>query len=170
MIGKDRAISFGRDRDSAALRLDAEFPRTPLQITHFVERTVDWLPRNYERFLWLSDWQTYPPHPLGIFELLRRGCGESRHIIDAPGCVFNPDLGLKDQEFSAEPDTVPLAGFILLLMNFDWAGYLVSQDAAFISSVRFDDEVISFSTTDPTRLDDARSLCSQFHMTIKDRN
>jgi hypothetical protein len=169
-IEVNREISFGQDSGKRALRLDAEYPKTPLQITYFAERVVDWLPRNYERLLWLSDWQTYPSHPLGFFELVRRGFGEKRHTIDAPGCVFNPDGGPKEQEFSAEPDTVPLAGFALLLMNFDWAGYLVSQDAVSISSVRFDDEVISFSTIDPTRFGDARGLCSQFNMTIKDRH
>lgn len=37
------------------IRTGAEFPKTPLQVTHFVERAVDWLPREYERLHWLSD-------------------------------------------------------------------------------------------------------------------
>jgi len=166
-IGKDRTISFGRDHKSRSLRLEAEFPRTPLQTTYFVERAVDWLPRGYERLLWLSDWETYPPHPLGFFELVRLGCGERRHIIDSPGGIFNPDRGPKDQESSSEPDTFALAGFVLLVMDFDWAGYLVSQDAASASFIRFDDEVVSFSTLDPAALEDARQLCGQFQMSIK---
>jgi hypothetical protein len=161
-IGKDRVISFGRNHEGRVLRLDAEYPKTPRQITYFVERAVDWLPREHERLLWLSDWETYPPHPLKFFELVRLGCGERRHIIDAPGGIFNPDRGPKDQESSAEPDTIPLIGFVLLLMDFDWAGYLVSQDAASASFICFNDEIVSFSTLNPTALDDARQMCGQF--------
>jgi len=166
-IGKDRAIYFGRDHKDRPLGLKAEFPKSLRQITYFVERAVDWLPRGYERLLWISDWETYPPHPINFFELVRLGCGERRHIIDAPGCVFNPDRGPKEQEFSAESDTFPLIGFVMLLMDFDWAGYLISQDAASTSVVYFNDEVISFSTSDPAALEEARGLCGQFHMNIK---
>jgi hypothetical protein len=166
-IGKDRAISFDLGHKGRSLRLNAEFPKSPRQITYFVERAVDWLPRECERLLWISDWETYPPHPINFFELVRLGCGERRHIIDAPGCVFNPDRGPKDQEFSSEPDTFPLIGFVMLLMDFDWTGYLISQDATSASLVYFTDEVISFSTCDPTALEEARGLCSQFHMNIK---
>jgi hypothetical protein len=166
-INQNRALVFPHDAQRETQTLIAQLPEKSQKLTYFLERVVDWLPRGGERFLWLSDWTTYPPHPLAFFETVRFGCGESRHIIEAPGCLFESDSGSANQEFSDVPDTSTLIGFSLLAVNFNWQAYLVTRHE--MSHVYLGDEFISFFTTDDRKLDEAFALARRFELRIKQR-
>src|SRR6266481_9062935 len=79
---------------------------------------VDWLPNGCERMLWPTNWSTYQPNPTILFETIRRGCNESRHIIDAPGHLFQSSAyDRKDYETRTKQDHEEnnlLWGFLLL--------------------------------------------------------
>jgi hypothetical protein len=163
-INSSRALIFPHDARRATRNLITQLPENPLKLTNFLERVVDWLPRGGERFLWISDWTTYPPHPLAFFETVRHGCGERRHIIDAPGCLFESDSGSVNQEFSDVPDTATLIGFSLLVASFNWQAYLVTKHAA--SCVHLGDDFISFSTADDSKFDEVFTLAHKFELKI----
>jgi hypothetical protein len=163
-INQNRALVFRHDVRRATKRLTAPLPEKPLRLTAFMKRVVDWLPRLGQRFLWISDWSTYPAHPIIFFETVRLGCGERRHIIDAPGCLFEPETGSVNQEFSEVPDTSTLIGFSLLVATFNWQAYLVTKQQT--SHVHLGDDDISFVTTDDGKADAALELARIFDLKV----
>jgi hypothetical protein len=163
-VNQNRALVFSSDARAATKKLTALLPEKPLRLTAFIARVVDWLPRHHQRFLWISDWSTYPPHPLTFFETVRLGCGEGRHIIDAPGCLFEPETGSVNQEFSEVPDTSTLIGFSLLVATFNWQAYLVAEHQT--SHVHLEDDDISFFTTDDGKAEEALELARIFDLKV----
>jgi hypothetical protein len=166
VVNKNRTLSFPKTETATARTVFMNFPDKPLKLTYFLERVVDWLPRGRERFIMISDWHTYPPHPLAFFEAVRSGCGESRHIIDAPGLLIEADDGPRCQEFSESPSTPIFIGFALLVVNFDWQAYLIAKNDT--SHIRLGDEYISFSTTDKGKLDEVLALADGFGLKIRE--
>jgi len=73
---------------------------------------VAWLGAFETGFFWLTDWPFYEPDEMAIISGLRRAHGEQRHLIDAPGHIFE----------SSERDQ--LIGWVSLMINFGWDGYL----------------------------------------------
>ena len=165
-VNQNRKLHFPESRHIAARTIWMNFPDKPLKLTHFLERMIDWLPRGRERFLIISNWNTYPPHPLAFFETVRLGCGERRHIIDAPGLLIESDDGAKCQEFSESPNTSTLVGFALLVVNFDWQAYLIAKNET--SHVYLGDEFISFSTADDSKLAEVFALAARFELKTRE--
>jgi hypothetical protein len=163
-IDKNRHLVFPRYAPGPMKRLTASLPEKPLALTYFMERVVYWLPRFGQRFLWISDWSTYPPHPILFFEAVRHGFGERRHIIDAPGCVFEPETGLANQEFSDVPDTSTLIGFSLLVTTFNWQASLLTTNQK--SYVHLGGDDISFFTTEDDKADEALELALKFSLKV----
>ena len=109
--------------------------------------------------------RSYPRHPLAFFETARYGCGERRHIIDAPGLLIESDDGPKCQEFSESPNTPTFVGFALLVVIFDWQAYLIAKNET--SHVYLGDEFISFSTADDSKLAEVLALAHRFELKIR---
>lgn len=165
-LNQNRTLRFPESGSTAARTILMNFPDKPLKLTYFLERVVDWLPRGRERFLMISNWNTYPPHPLAFFETVRSGCGERRHIIDAPGLLIESDDGAKCQEFSESPNTPTFVGFALLVVNFDWQAYLIAKNET--SHVYLGDEFISFSTADDSKLAEVFALAHRFELKMRE--
>lgn len=102
------------------------------------EAIVSWLPHDSQRFLWLSYWETYPPGQVAFVETLRRGCGQSLPLFEAPGHLFEPVL-YSDYDARSPAgicEESALAGLVLLVLSLEWDATLLSKattDSVFIS-------------------------------------
>jgi hypothetical protein len=76
---------------------------------------VQWIgPYNVALF-WLSEWTAYEEEEMALACALRRGHGEKRMLIDAPGHVFSFE------------EQAELIGWVFLMINFGWDGYLFAS-------------------------------------------
>jgi hypothetical protein len=164
-VSHDATLRFPESCNTATQTILVNLPDRPLKLTYLLERVVDWLPRGRERLLMMSHWNTFPPHPLVFFETARQGCGERRHVIDAPGLLIESDDGPKCQEFSESPNTATFVGFALLVVNFDWRAYLISKNET--SHIYLGDEFISFSTADNNKAAEAFELARRFDLKLR---
>jgi len=129
--------------------LMTNMPRDPWKAAKLVEDLVEWLPPGCCNLLWLSHWQTEPPHQQLLIEQMRAASGDRRHLIDAPALLFGGEV---------PQDMDMLKGICFLLMQFNWEGYVVSQehgDFAFLG-----DEHIVFGSSVGARLTAANGLAA----------
>ncbi len=59
------------------------------------------MPAGRERLLIVSVWSHYPPDKLHIFETIRKGCGVSQSLAEAPGHLF---VSTKEDEATSYDD------------------------------------------------------------------
>jgi hypothetical protein len=86
------------------------------RIQQFLARDlVTWLGEFESALFWLTDWPFYEPYELTLISSLRKGHGEHRPLIEAPGHVF------------AESERDELIGWVSLMMCFGWDGYLFTS-------------------------------------------
>jgi hypothetical protein len=138
-----------------------DVPNEALRLHYFSARLVQWLPNGSPRILFLTDWHTYPPAPLTTFETLRLGCGEARHIIDAPGHLFEAFEGGNDDFYKDKPSAL-LTGIVSLALGYDWYGYLASQTP--MEYIVLGDGFISFSTASDEKFDEAKEIAKTFEL------
>src|SRR5256885_17212857 len=100
-IDENRNLWFAREQE----RIMMTTPKRALAMHCFSEQLTDWIPSGSNCMFWLSNWSTDPPNQLALFELVRFACGEPRHIIDAPGHLF---------DLKAEQSTTGITGLLLL--------------------------------------------------------
>jgi hypothetical protein len=144
-----------------------DVPKEALRQNYFSARLVQWLPNGSPRLLFLTDWHTYPPAPLTTFETLRLGCGESRHIIDAPGHLFEAFEGSNDDFYKDKPSAL-LTGIVSLALGYDWYGYLTSQTPT--EYVVLGDGFVSFSTASDEKFDEAKEIAMTFELTQRSQS
>ncbi len=136
-----------------------------LRVASLATQLVDWLPNACERMLWLGSWETYPPDQTILFETVRRGCGESRHIIDAPGHLFQSSAyDRNDYETRTAEDHKENAlmwGLLLLMITLDWDGYLVTPNGDCVS---LGDTSIAIFSEDDAKIDEAYKIAARFNL------
>jgi hypothetical protein len=168
-ITKYRYISFqhgaGRPRLLLpALKLDV------MGASSLATHLVDWLPSACERMLWLSNWETYPPDQTILFETVRRGCGETRHIIDAPGHLFQSSAYDRNDYDTRTPqdheENGLLWGLLLLMITFNWDGYLVTPNGDCISLA---DTSIAIFSDDDAKIDEAYKIADVFNLKFQEQ-
>lgn len=164
-IGKYRHISFPQ---GALKRRCLFLPNLELGISdlgRLCTQLVDWLPNGCERMLWLTNWATYQPDPTILFESLRRACDENRHIIDAPGHLFESspydrqDYDTRTKRDHAENTLI--WAFLLLIIACQLGGYLVAPNG---DCIELDDTSLSISSTDDTKIREAYELAARFDL------
>jgi len=143
---------FPKRQGSAPYVIKTDLPIGASKLMWFFSALVDWLPNGCNRMLWLSKWLTYPPDQVVVFEKLRRGCGELRHIVEAPGHLFVSSTyenyeGKSDCD--VEEDGI-LAAMLLLMVSFDWEGYLVADNSD--DRILIGDEYLEFCSVDILRI------------------
>src|SRR6266436_7441253 len=135
------------------LELDAS------RVTSLSTQLVDWLPNACERMLWLKNWETYPPDQTMLFEAVRRGCQESRHIIDAPGHLFqSSQYDRKDYDTRTAQDheeNAVMWGLLLLMIMLNWDGYLVAPNG---DCIEIGDMSIAISSSDDAKITEAHEI------------
>ena len=119
--------------------------------------------------LWLKKWETYPSNEIIFVETVRIGCGESRHIVDAPGHIF--EIGEFDGRnyesgmLQDNPKNAVLSGFILLIMCFDWDVYILSKSS--LDYIYLGDQRILFSSINKDKIQEAETLLHKFNLAVK---
>jgi hypothetical protein len=115
-IGTKRELVFPGEQQKIMMTV----PKTAPALNWFSARLGRWLSRGSERMLWMSNWDTFPHYPIGFFEAIRNGYGETRPVIEAPGHVFSA-LNRAETEL--------VSGLIFLVMTFRWEAFIVSQES-----------------------------------------
>jgi hypothetical protein len=166
-ITEHRQLAFPTEKRKARRTLIVSLPKEPLRIGLFSDQLMDWLPNGCGRMLWLSTWRTYPPNQPILFKTVRRGCGESRHIIDAPGHLFELSAynGYENRTPRDVQENAILAGFVLLMICFDWEGYIVTQNHD--DYILLGDAYIEFFSTSGEKVKEASSLAEKFHLELR---
>ena len=150
-IGEHRHLSFASFQN----RLMVTLPREAHRLQSLSSCLNDWLPNNHSRLLWLSNWETDPPEQIVLFEKVRLGCGESRHVIDAPAHLFEAPI-LQER--------VVLSGLVFLILALNWEGYLVADSCN--DHVYLGDECLSFFSADDKKLKVATDMVQSFGLKV----
>ena len=133
----------------------------------FFSSIVDWLPNGCSRMLWLYKWLTYPPDQIVVFENLRRGCGESRHIIDAPGHLFESSKYRNYEsktDCDIQEDSV-LAAMALLMVSFDWEGYIITDRSD--AHILIGDEYLEFFSLDHDKIQQIEKIANSYDLKMQ---
>jgi hypothetical protein len=148
-------------------------PQSASQLFAFSTSLLSWLPPNVERALYLSNWETYPPDQMVVIKKLRLGCGEARHVIDAPVHLFE-GLPVGNRYEIDEParlidnqtiqESAAMAGLIFLAMTFSWQGYILAKNCN--DHVYLGDEFIAFKSDDHEKLRAAHKLLAAFKLKV----
>ena len=72
---------------------------------------VEWLGPFDAALVHATDWPFYKPDEMAIVDSLRRGHGDRRRLIDAPGHIFE------------NGETAELTGWLSLFLAFGWDGH-----------------------------------------------
>jgi hypothetical protein len=120
--------------------------------------------------LWLSNWETYPSNQIIFFETVRRGCKEDRHIIDAPGHLFESSAyDINDYESRTpddEQENAVMSGLLLLMICFTWDGYLITPNQ---DCIILDDNCLTFCSWDDSKIEEAYELAAIFKLTFREQ-
>lgn len=149
-----------------AIRID--LPKDGTRWMWFFSSILDWMPNDCNRMLWLYSWHTYPPYHYVVFEKLRRGCGEFRHIIDAPGHLFDSsayDNYENKTDNDVQEDGV-LAAMVLLMVSFDWEGYIVTDKSE--DRILIGDEYLEFYSTDYNKMQHLIEIAKSYGLTYRE--
>ena len=141
-----------------------------LNLSEFSRRLFDWMPVGRERLLIVSNWSSYPPDQKYLFETIRRGCGISQTLEEAPGHLFvstKTEATWYDDRPLIDVEEESLAMWLMALMlEWTWDAYALVEGCR--DAVRLGDEFVEFLTTDPERREAANSLIGQFGLTSRD--
>jgi hypothetical protein len=155
-------LSFDNDVKGDRRTALGEVPKDPVRLAYFAAALISWLPRGRERMLWLKNWHTYPSDHMTFFEIVRAGCGEARHIKQAPGHIFE-STAYDDYERRTrrdEEEEAIMSGLVVLIMCFDWETYLLAQNCD--DYVYVGDNHVLFSSKNQRRIDEASELMRRF--------
>ncbi len=134
------------------------------RLAFFSVQVVDWLANGCQRMLWLSNWETYTSNQAIFFERVRLGCNENRHLIEAPGHLFESssyDRGDYDSRTAIDhQENAILSGLFLLMVSFNWDGYLVAQNQCDYVMLR--DRGVMFFSPHDSKIDEAIALSKRF--------
>jgi len=128
------------------------------------------MPVGRERLLIVSKWWNYPPDQFTIFETIRKGCGVSVPLSEAPGHLF---ISTKESgtwyddrpQIDVEEESVAM-WLMGLMLKWTWQGYALvkgCQDAVWLG-----DGYVGFLSGDPARLDEAKSLVAELGLKSTD--
>jgi hypothetical protein len=109
---------YSRKEANGAFCLQFEPPEKPGHLTAFTRSLFDGFGEFPGALLVFTDWDHYRPDEMTLIQSLRRGCGERRWLIDAPGHLF---------EVTEQTDAV---GYCYLAVMFGWSAYLYLASGA----------------------------------------
>lgn len=119
--------SYHRSAFEMSVSTDA---RTQIFLSH---RLAQWI-QGSDVLLWVTSWALYTPEEMEMFLDFRQSFGEQRHLIDAPGHLF--------QSGDAD-DLRRTASILLFMMAFNWEGFVLSSDGK--SIIWMADEILETS-------------------------
>lgn len=164
-IIENRSLSFPVRARKERRMLITDFQIDAPRLIYFLDQLVDWLPNGRERMLWLRSWETYPVNQTIFFERVRRGCNENRHIIEAPGHLFESsthDRKDYDNRTAHEhEENAIIAGLLMLVVCFNWDAYLVAQGRE--DYVRIQDNGIMLCSPNDSKIEEASAMARKFN-------
>lgn len=95
-----------------------EVPERPTRLTAFTRSLFDGFGEFSGALVVFTDWALYRPDEMALIQSLRRGSGEQRSLIDAPGHWFEP---------TEQTDAI---GYCYLAVIFGWSAYLYLTSGA----------------------------------------
>jgi hypothetical protein len=117
------------------MRFQIEPPRNPRSLIQFTRGLFDTFGEFPGALLQFIDWNTHNADETAMIDSLRRGHGEKRWLIDAPGHLF------------ASHEIAEAIGHCYLTTIFDWSAYL--YPASGIATVYFwEGDLIDFWSND----------------------
>ena len=137
-------------------------PQNANQLGYFSVRIVEWLPTESARFLWIWKWHHYPLVREILFETVRRGYGADKDLALCPGHMFEPN---RDADFEVEyssSEHAILSGLILLMMMFDWQGFVLAEGCD--DQLIVGDESIFFCSNSLDKIAAAVDLASTYKL------
>jgi hypothetical protein len=109
---------YSHDKPAAARCFQFEPPMKPSRLTAFTRALFDAFGDFPGALLVFTDWSTHNPDEMSLMASLRRGHGEQRWLIDAPGHLFIP---------TEQADAI---GHSYLAVAFGWSVYLYLSSGA----------------------------------------
>jgi hypothetical protein len=103
---------YSLDNSAEAYAFQFEPPSKPGRLTAFMRALFDAFGEFPGALLVFDDWSLYHPDEMAIIESLRRGHGEHRHLIDAPGHLFT------------SVEVAEAIGHCYLALMYGWSAYL----------------------------------------------
>jgi hypothetical protein len=98
--------------------LQFEPPVTPSRLTSFTRSIFDAFGEFPGALIVFTDWDLYRPDEMALVDSLRRGSGEQRRLIDAPGHLFDAT------------EQAAGIGYCYLAVIFGWSAYLYLASGA----------------------------------------
>ncbi len=103
---------YNHEKGNASYCLQFEPPVKPSQRTAFTRRLFESFGAFQGALIVFTDWSLYEPDEMELMDSIRRGNGEKRRLIDAPGHLA------EGQEESLS------IGLCYLALMFNWTAYL----------------------------------------------
>ncbi|MDB6016088.1 MAG: hypothetical protein JWR19_577 [Pedosphaera sp.] len=150
-IDGNRNLLFPNEQE----KIMTNMPKGASALKRLSADLAHWFACDSSCMVWFSNWDTEPRHPLVLFEKMRMGCGEPRHIIDAPGHLF---------EELTEEENALLTGVIFLIMVFNWEGYIVCQNRH--EFIYLGDEHIVISSADSEKMREILGTVTSFKLKV----
>ncbi|HEY0105572.1 MAG TPA: hypothetical protein VGB91_05760 [Rhizomicrobium sp.] len=142
-------------------KVAAKYPVGQPATSYFANRLVSWIQTSQIRMLWLTNWETRPPNCVAFFDLIRSAHHENRFLSDAPGHVFDAaDTAVGEDGLDDGLETVTIAGMILLLICYNWEGYLLGLDTHDVIYVG--DSTVEFFSLNSEKIADASQIVKLF--------
>jgi hypothetical protein len=141
-------------------RVGASPPDDIRGLQRFLEAINVWLPSDRARVLWLDHFETGMTGDDAFLLALRRGFGEARTLIEAPGHYFEAQPWREqDQQLVTPAHAAALSVLVgvastLLLTSSD--GWLIAEGCA--DRIEFWEGNIFFHASDKRRLSEAKTL------------
>jgi hypothetical protein len=135
------------------------------RLADFAEALNRWLPTGRRRLLWLSHWGEVRRGDRELFDAVRRGLGEHRPIVDAPGHYFDAhDYDDQDQTgMSREQwrDVGLIVGLTSIVMINGWDAWLIAEGCK--DRIEFWEGNLFLYSSDKERLARAEELLKGFN-------
>jgi len=118
--------------------------------------------------LWLSNWENH--RSIIFFETVRHAYKEYRHIIEAPGHLFESSAWDRMDYESRTPDDeredAILSGLFLLAICFNWNADLITPNRDYITLY---DNSIMFGSLDDSRIEEAYTLTRKWDLKFQEQ-
>lgn len=134
------------------------------RLAYFAQELGRWLPTRRRRLLWISAWNHFWPSAHALFEAARRGMGETRPLLDAPGHLFDAHDYDNQDRTEIPPgqhrDVSLLVGLMSLVMINNWDAWLLAEGST--DRVEFWEGNVLLYSDDERRRDEAEALLKAF--------
>ena len=150
-VTEEGRLKFGDEIPHRFFMFPKDYVRRSFDFARWI---IGWLPPSDERLLWI---EFTPRWGEGhhVLEAWRRGLGERRALLEAPGQLFVASPWDRDDWGSRlqldEEEDVSLSSLIVLLMCYDAEAYLIVRDCP--GGVYIGDEHFIFWAPEEARLD-----------------